>query len=194
MKKAHVIIIFIILFSLVLITPVCVGGLVSISVWPKLSTSNDWIGFWGGYAGSIVGGVITLTVMWMSLKSNKKMQDLSMRQNLCNNVALLVSIFCRELLAYRGRWKTLYQESNGRAIDQEKKLQYNATSEGARQPFFQLDTMICHIPEANKMLSYMEELLNNTKFTSLSIAEADEKLKNLREMANDFIVVYSNGM
>lgn len=189
MKKKHLIAISI--TFIILIIPVCVGVLVSLSVWPKVSTSNDWIGFWGGYAGSIVGGVITLTVMWTSLQSNKKMQDLSTRQKLCDNVAQLVSIFCRELLAYRGRWNALYQASNGGAIDQEKKLQYDATSEGARQPFFQLDMMVRHISEAKTMLSYMERLLNDTKFTSLSVAKADEKLKNLRAMANDFIVVYS---
>lgn len=184
-NRIWIVIIFIILFL-----PVGIGILVSFPLWPNLTTTNDWIGFWGGYAGSIVGGLITLVVMRSTLINSQKLQDVARNQELCDRLAQLVSIYCREMLSYRGRWKNLYRESNGEAIDQDKKIKFHATSEAARQPYFELEIMLLHIPEAAQLLTYMKKLLDDTKFADLSVKEADEKLQNLRREANSFITIY----
>ena len=38
-------------------------------------TSSGWIGFWGSYLGGIVGGLITLYVMFRTLKENRELED-----------------------------------------------------------------------------------------------------------------------
>ena len=40
-------------------------------------TTNEWIGFWGGYLGAILGGMITLYVLWKTIKEEK---EISIRQ------------------------------------------------------------------------------------------------------------------
>ena len=35
------------------------------------TSDNDWIGFWGSYIGAILGGLITLFVLWCTIKSNE---------------------------------------------------------------------------------------------------------------------------
>lgn len=54
--------------------PSVVYLLVMIPLFPA-GANNDWAGFWGGYAGAIIGGIITLYVMFKSLRENKKSQD-----------------------------------------------------------------------------------------------------------------------
>ncbi len=54
--------------------PLVVYLMVMIPVFPS-KDNNDWAGFWGGYAGAIIGGFITLYVMFRSLIENKKSQD-----------------------------------------------------------------------------------------------------------------------
>ena len=49
-------------------------------------TTNEWIGFWGGYLGSILGGVITLYVMWKTLQTEKSNKEREERINYFNNI------------------------------------------------------------------------------------------------------------
>lgn len=79
---------------IVLLMPVIIGGIVSIVILPQLETSNDWIGFWGSYAGSVVGGIITLLVMKKTLESNRQNQERDEKRQLCMYIVKLVSDFC----------------------------------------------------------------------------------------------------
>lgn len=56
--------------TLVLI-PLCVAFLLSFQ-FIVTDTSNEWIGFWGGYLGSFIGGIITLYVLFKTLEDNKQ--------------------------------------------------------------------------------------------------------------------------
>lgn len=49
---------------------IAVGTSADILNWA--TNDNDWIEFWGGYIGSVLGGVITLFVMFKSLADSKK--------------------------------------------------------------------------------------------------------------------------
>lgn len=52
-----------------LIGALCIGVGVSSPLFPRMTNSNDWIGFWGSYAGAIVGGIITLIGVSMTIHS-----------------------------------------------------------------------------------------------------------------------------
>lgn len=58
----------------VLLLPVIIAIMVSLPVLPKLTNSNDWIGFWGGYLGSILGGIITLFVLKITIDDNNRLK------------------------------------------------------------------------------------------------------------------------
>lgn len=56
----------------VLLLPTIIAILVSLPILPKLTNNNDWIGFWGGYLGSILGGMITLFVLKITIEDNNR--------------------------------------------------------------------------------------------------------------------------
>ena len=49
-------------------------------------TENDWIGFWGSYLGAIVGGVITLYVLYKTNNITKKIQNENLKFELRKEV------------------------------------------------------------------------------------------------------------
>ena len=59
---------------MVIIIPSATYALSTIPVLP-MGGNNDWAGFWGGYLGAIVGGVITLYVMFKSFQDSRENQE-----------------------------------------------------------------------------------------------------------------------
>ncbi len=57
-------------------------------------TSSGWIGFWGSYLGGIVGGIITLYVMFRTLKENRDLQKKEHRIAFCNEICKLSGEIC----------------------------------------------------------------------------------------------------
>ena len=52
------------IFSIIfIIIPIITGIVISVDGPKWLETNNEWIGYWGGYAGAIIGGLVTLYVM-----------------------------------------------------------------------------------------------------------------------------------
>lgn len=60
-------------------------------------TSSGWIGFWGSYLGGIVGGLITLYVLFRTLKENKELQRKEHRIAFCNEICRLSGEICGEI-------------------------------------------------------------------------------------------------
>lgn len=56
--------------------------------------SNGWIGFWGSYLGAIFGGLITLFVLYKTLKENHKSQKKEHKINFCNELCRLSGKIC----------------------------------------------------------------------------------------------------
>lgn len=175
---------------LFLIIPAITAIIVSVSLFPCLETSNDWIGFLGGYLGSILGGIITLLVMKKTLTSSKEMQYRDERRQLCNHIASLASDFCIELMAYRSKWKLLYDQSNGQAIDAEKKIELGATTEKPRRIMFEMEILLYDIESASECLEHMKYLLKDAEITRKTLQETEELLTEFREKIQTFISCY----
>lgn len=64
---------FVLITAIIIITiPIVVGIGVSLPIFQNIENSNDWIGFWGGYLGAILGGLVTLYVLWSTVNNNEK--------------------------------------------------------------------------------------------------------------------------
>lgn len=87
-------------------------------------TSNEWIGFWGSYLGSVLGGLITLFVLYQTLKENRLSQLRREKIDFCNYISELVGKLCRKINEkdiYILRYVELEKEVGGN-----KKDVYNA--------------------------------------------------------------------
>jgi len=71
MKKFNMATYILIAIFVFIFIPLGIAFLVSFD-FINTDTSNEWIGFWGGYLGAIIGGLITLFVMKKSLDSGKE--------------------------------------------------------------------------------------------------------------------------
>ncbi len=63
---------FTIVLVIVIMTPLFVAVGTSADILNWAVNDNDWIGFWGGYSGTLIGGIITLFVLFKSLADSKK--------------------------------------------------------------------------------------------------------------------------
>lgn len=170
--------------------PIIIGVIVSVPSLSWLETANDWIGFWGGYAGAIIGGLITLLVLFETLMDNRKTWEKNRRQELCMRVANLVSNFCIEMMAYRSKWNTLHKKADGKEMDACSTIEYGATTEEPRRIYFELDILLKRIPEAKELLEELETTLNG-KITKKTIKETEALMVRIREQTRLFIDKYS---
>lgn len=59
--------------------------------------SSDWIGFWGSYLGGIIGGMVTLFVLFKTLQDNRELQRKEQRISFCNEICRLSGELCGEV-------------------------------------------------------------------------------------------------
>lgn len=72
------------IFAIILVAPIVVNIILYCTnpiPWliPIVGESSDWIGFWGSYAGAIIGGLITLLVLHYTIKENSKVRDIQVK-------------------------------------------------------------------------------------------------------------------
>lgn len=78
---------------------------------PEFETSNDWIGFFGSYIGAILGAIITLTVMYKTIKEGEKNLKVNIYENqriqnqnkaieFCDKVTDLIGEYCSDISVY----------------------------------------------------------------------------------------------
>lgn len=176
---------------IIIIIPILVGVMMSLRFFDWLPTSNDWIGFWGGYAGAVVGGIITLIVMRQTLKNSEDLQHKSEKRQLANHIAALVSDFCIEMMAYRSKWNYLYEQAQGREIDAEKKIEIGATTEIPRRIFFEVEILLDGIKQGESVVSEMQFLLKEASITRKTLSETETLLTNLRNITAKFVKEYT---
>lgn len=96
----------------------------------NFTSDNDWIGFYGSYSGSVIGGLITLMVMMVTIKSgkkdlnrnideNKRIQDINDANQFCDKMIDLVGDYCSDTSVYFQEY-----EYNSTFIEKEKHLEY----------------------------------------------------------------------
>lgn len=104
--------------SLMVISIICMPLVIAAatSIWENpiinnLETSNDWIGFFGSYIGSLLGGIITLIVMYNTIKSGEQNLNKSIEENIklhndskcnefCNQIVDLIGQYCSDISMY----------------------------------------------------------------------------------------------
>lgn len=81
---------------ILVLLPLAVTVLTSVITSPisNFETSNDWIGFFGSYIGTILGGIITLIVMKGTINSNRDIENENRKNEFCNNLSDLISDYC----------------------------------------------------------------------------------------------------
>lgn len=70
--------VIVIAIGIIIAAPIIIGLGVSADILNNFTNNNDWIGFWGSYVGTIIGGIITLAVLYFTLKNenyNKKREE-----------------------------------------------------------------------------------------------------------------------
>lgn len=175
----------------IVIFPVLVAILVSIPILDGLSASNDWIGFWGGYIGSLLGGVITLYVLIKTLESAKEERIAEEKSRFFKELIDLVldidfyqKRILKEQMEIRGDKLQKIMEYNaliskiGMLIKIEKcKGIYNGIDELEKnfEDFSKVSDKFVTIQQKNKNI---EDETVKTLFNSLSLEALYETVKN----------------
>ena len=188
-KKEKILLIGTVCF--IVIFPVLVAILVSIPILDGLSSSNDWIGFWGGYIGSLLGGVITLYVLIKTLESAKEERIAEEKSRFFKELIDLVldidfyqKRILKEQMEIRGDKLQKIMEYNaliskiGMLIKIEKcKGIYNGIDELEKnfEDFSKVSDKFVTIQQKNKNI---EDETVKTLFNSLSLEALYETVKN----------------
>lgn len=177
---------------LVLACPVLVGWLVSVNVWSDLVTGNDWIGFWGGYAGAILSGAITLIVMHRTFVNGQEAQIRAEKRQLCNQITTLLSSFCIEIKAYRSKMKDLSKKAGGGKIKYADKLAYGAFTENAEKILLEVKMLLCGIDGSEVITKCMSQMIKSSNLNSKSMGDTNKERDNLINIATEFFTAYLN--
>lgn len=76
----------------IILVPLGIAFLLSFS-FINTDTSNEWIGFWGGYLGAIIGGLSTLIVFKYTISYNNKLYDKDKRFVICKELIKISSAY-----------------------------------------------------------------------------------------------------
>lgn len=78
---------------IIVFVPLAVGIGVSLPIFNHVVISNDWIGFWGSYVGTILGGMITLYVLWHTTTDNENARKRDEKLNFFYKITEISSDF-----------------------------------------------------------------------------------------------------
>ena len=153
-------------------------------------TSNEWIGFWGGYLGSIIGGLITLYVLFRTLKDNKKNQIRQEKIDFCNYVSEAIGKLCgkiNERDIYALRFINMEEFIGGNKDDIYKALlAENEASEIITTLSCQLIAKIDDINYINveKLMDKVEELYDKQNGYELGFEYTNDEIKEIKDKCN----------
>lgn len=71
----------------IILLPTITALLVSIHI-IDINTNNDWIGFYGSYLGSILGGIVTLFGIKITLENEKNKEQIKKQEQIMPNIVL----------------------------------------------------------------------------------------------------------
>ena len=137
-------------------------------------TSNEWIGFWGGYLGSVFGGLITLYVLYRTLKDNRISQFRQEKIAFCNYVAELSGKACAKINE-RDIYILRYLEPNQEVGGNKEDVYYALLAQNEISEILQILTSHLIAKIGNSEYQYVENLMD--KIEKLSSPEIDYELK-----------------
>ncbi|WP_283592784.1 hypothetical protein [Paraclostridium bifermentans] len=139
------------------------------SLIPGFEDSNDWIGFFGSYAGAIVGGGVTLLALWFTRKDTRDIQNENkiLQQKLINLQERVIEI------------EEENQLKDSRTIYSEGAMKDNLTLESNKE-FFQ-NNYILNSEHYNNILNTVKVKEEEEKLGGETSVNARVWLQNLRQ-------------
>lgn len=89
--------------TILIVIPVCIYALSVIPLFPS-GENNDWAGFWGGYLGAIIGGGITLYVMWKTNEEARENLEKTLNHEKEISLQEEKREFCNDLILKHSNW------------------------------------------------------------------------------------------
>lgn len=181
----------------------------------NFTDSNDWIGFWGSYTGSIIGGLITLFVMKRSteagnenlernIEENKKIQEENEKNIFGMEITNLIGDYCSDISAYyyaskmsinyHKKRKELYDNFMSGEISESKYYNQLSILEIDRQRvdrrkstaiYFKLEIMLKYKKEADLLFETLTNIHSNYCYPTESSNYDYNKFEDMTKKLRD---------
>ncbi|MDY2882855.1 MAG: hypothetical protein SOT71_09415 [Romboutsia timonensis] len=175
---------------------------------PEFETSNDWIGFFGSYMGAILGAIITLIVMYKSIKAgeenlkeniyeNQRIQNQNKAIEFCDKVTDLIGEYCSDISVYYYECikveyynidiKCLNREYDNGSITHEQYEQRlsildakkpNADRRKSTAIYFKLDILLKDEEKAKLLLDILSKLHNTYDYVNYKLSSNESKFES----------------
>lgn len=87
----------ILIIGIIILVPILIDYLILGNQIQSNATNGEWIGFFGSYLGSVIGGMITLFVMFKTLDENRKTERRKEKINYLNSIIDLCLEYIRSV-------------------------------------------------------------------------------------------------
>lgn len=167
--------------------PLLVSAIIELAIYFDLTydkSSATWIGFFGSYLGSIVGGVITLFVMDKTIKNgdanlkksineNKILQQRNERVEFCNDLASIISNYCSETNKFikfisLAKGAKIDLENHKKYLDKtkselfEEELQFDNDIKNGDIPTYLIESTINDIADKKNLVKHFKQLYDTS--------------------------------
>lgn len=204
-KKVKTLLMILFFVLLIIILPILIAIGTSADILNWATNDNDWIEFWGGYVGTILGSVVTLFVMFRSLSDSRMalQKTLQNEKNIQkqNEILEFSSLLIEKSASYSVEIENMFykvhrcivQENKERGVDIERRDECLKSIRVVRGILIEIsmhleivsDEKEYHSESGIKLLDTVEELIesvgeyNNDFWTSRLNKEKEEKIYNL---------------
>lgn len=158
---------------IIILAPIFIGIGVSADILNDWTNSNDWIGFWGSYAGAVVGGIITLVVLWNTLEDNKRARNREEKINYYNNLIEIMAVFFSDMGNYLTEITAYLNDVN----EQTYRSCINAGNQLAKSSMI-FDTQLYIKKDINNIAQIMEDIKSLEDEVDTFIGDVKQIMKN----------------
>jgi len=159
-----------------IIFPICVNvlGLIKIPRWMLSGKTSDWINFYGGYVGAILGAFIALTIVQYEIKENRKIEEEKLKKRQIPDLVSLEIEFEKAinyLNLLKGFLENRIPGMNIESIEQPQSMKYDINN------FNKVDNTI-NYDLLRQVIRFKEMYIMKVKIMELNINEIREKSSN----------------
>lgn len=193
--KSTLIICFI---GFLIVMPLIISIGVSLPILENVVVDNDWIGFWGSYMGSVLGGIITLYVLWNTIRSSEQARQRDEKIQFFDKVVELYSqlnasegnvfaLATRVISTYDGELYRLYLQQVNYSAGLGSELGIFLASRRQLYNFQEFESCFLDITyKINEFtIKFDDELLNEFKDED----RVNELENNMDEILNEMMVI-----